>query len=395
MQAIYRPTLADINLDHLRANYNAFREALPTDMLLLACVKANAYGHGAVEVARELQQLGADYLSVAFLDEALELRQAGITLPILVLGYTPPDGVAEALKHDITLTVYSDDVAEALARLPASSRRLKVHVKIDTGMGRLGFTHHEEALSYIAHLQELPSVHVEGVFTHYARADEADKRSVLAQYERFRELIGKLESRGMAIPYIHAGNSATAIDTPELGCNMVRLGISMYGMYPSGEVDRGRIGLTPLLRLVSRVIMVKDVPPGTPIGYGGTYVTAGEARIATIPIGYADGYSRLLSGKAHVLIHGERRPVVGRVCMDQCMVDVTGMAVKPGDEVVLIGAQGDASIPAEELAEQLGTINYEVTSMIAARVPKVYVRGGVRVDVVNPLLHQFSTRKKP
>jgi alanine racemase len=200
-------------------------------------------------------------------------------------------------------------------------------------------------------------------------------------------LLERCRASGLNVRYAHAGNSATGIDTPELAFNMVRLGISLYGLYPSDEVDRSRVALEPLLKFVSRVVMVKDVPPGTPIGYGGTYTAAGTRRIATVPVGYADGYSRLLTGKAMVLIRGERRPVVGRICMDQCMVDATGLDVRIGDEVVLIGSQGTARITADEVAAWLGTIHYEVTSKIANRVPRVYIRNGERIETVNPLLH--------
>jgi alanine racemase len=383
----YRPTYVEISLDALRHNLQAFRAALPRDTRIMAVVKGNAYGHGAVQIAAEAVACGANYLGVALLDEALELRRAGITAPVLVLGYTPPEGIDAAIEHDVTLTAYSEDMLAALSARPAAERRLKVHVKFDTGMGRLGFTDAEEAIRYIRDLSALPAVCVEGVFTHYARADEQDKRHVALQSERFRQLIERCRTSGIEFRYAHAGNSATAIDTPELAFNMVRLGISMYGMYPSDEVDRSRVVLEPVMRFVSRVVMVKDVPAGTPIGYGGTYTAGGNERIATIPVGYADGYTRLLSGRSHVLIRGQRRPIVGRICMDQCMVNATGLDVRIGDEVVLIGSQGAERITADELAKTLGTIHYEVTSKIANRVPRVYVRNGERVGVVNPLLH--------
>ena len=387
MDPYYRPTRAEISLDALHHNLQAFRSALPAEMRIMAVVKGNAYGHGALAIADEAVRGGADYLGVAFLDEALELRRAGIAAPILVLGYTPPDGFDQALRHDITLTVFSDDALYGLARLPRTARRLKVHVKIDTGMSRIGLPGYEEAVRFIDKLLELESVEVEGLFTHYARADEADKRYTLDQYERLVRIVEHYRSRGIGFPYVHAGNSAAAIDTPQYCFNMVRLGISMYGLYPSQEVNRQRVELEPVMRLVTRVVMLKDIPAGTPVSYGGIYTAQGKETIATIPVGYADGYSRMLTGKACVLVKGRRVPVVGRICMDQCMINVTGIDAALGDEVVLIGSQGDERITAEELADWLGTINYEVTSMVSNRVPRVYLRGGQCIRVVNPLLH--------
>lgn len=391
MQAIYRPTLADINLDHLRANYNAFREALPTDMLLLACVKANAYGHGAVEVARELQQLGADYLSVAFLDEALELRQAGITLPILVLGYTPPEGVEVARRHDVTITLFSTEVLQAIQALPAEpDKPLKVHIKIDSGMGRLGLLPGEHALAFIEEAFSLPQVIVEGMFTHFARADENNKDYTLEQYRRFKGVADALRDRGRHIPIIHTGNSAAAIDTPELSYNMVRVGISLYGLYPSEEVNRRAVSLHPVMTLKTKLVFVKNLPPHSGISYGSKYVTEQTETIGTLPIGYADGFSRMLSGKAEVLIRGRRVPVVGNICMDQCMVSLKPFAeesaqIQAGEEVVLIGQQSGERITADELAAKLGTIHYEVVCMIAHRVPRRYIRDDIPVKTLNPL----------
>lgn len=395
MQAIYRPTLAEINLDHLRANYNALREALPNQMTLLACVKANAYGHGAVEVARELQQLGVAYLSVAFLDEALELRQGGITSPILVLGYTPPEAVQTAYEHDVTLTLFSPEVLQAIKALPVTPEKpLKVHIKIDSGMGRLGLLPGENAISFIEEVFSLPQVIVEGMFTHFARADEHNKDYTLEQYRRFQGVADALRDKGYLIPIIHTGNSAAAIDTPELSYNMVRIGIALYGLYPSDEVNRRTVTLRPVMTLKTKLVYVKNLPPHSGISYGTKYVTEQEERIGTLPIGYADGFSRILSGKAEVLIRGRRTPVVGNICMDQCMVSLKLFAeeaeqIKAGEEVVLIGQQSGECISAEELAAKLGTIPYEVVCMIAHRVPRLYTRGDRPVKTVNALWHNL------
>lgn len=393
MQRQYRPTQAEINLDHLGSNVEAFRAALPQGMKLLACVKANAYGHGAVETARELERIGADYLSVAFLDEALELRQHGITLPILVLGYTPPEGIVEAWKHNVTITLFSREVLEAIRSLDPglSDRRLKVHIKIDSGMGRLGLLPGEEAVAFVQEVADLPQAELEGMFTHYAKADEEDKTYTLEQYRRFQSVVDALRNQGCTIPILHTANSAAAIDSPGLSYDMVRVGISLYGLYPSAEVNHQAVKLSPVLTLKTKTVLVKTLPSHWGISYGTRYVTQDNERIATLPIGYADGFSRMLTGKAQVLIRGRRVPVVGTICMDQCMVSLQAFAeeaedIQAGEEVVLIGHQHGETISAEEVASQLGTLNYEVICMLAHRVPRVYTRGGTEVASINPLL---------
>ncbi len=393
MQVNYRPTIAEINLDHLRANYHVFRSALPQDMMILACVKANAYGHGAVKVAQEMEKVGADYLSVAFLDEALELRRAGIELPVLVLGYTPPEAIQVAWENDITVTLFTQEVLDVMSQLPVQStvKPLKVHIKIDSGMGRLGLFPDDEALSFIERAFSIPGIQVEGLFTHFAKADEEDKSYTLEQYRRFLCVADALGEKGYHIPIIHTGNSATAIDTPHISHNMVRIGISLYGLYPSDEVNTKKIVLTPVLTLKTQTVYVKTLPPQAGISYGSKYVTEDNEVIATLPIGYADGYSRMLSGKAEVLIRGRRIPVVGTICMDQCMVSMQTFAeeakeIQVGEEVVLIGQQSGDCITADELASKLGTIPYEVICMLAARIPRHYIQGGVLQHVVNPLM---------
>ncbi|MCK6074836.1 alanine racemase [Paenibacillus silvae] len=393
MQGQYRPTQVEINLDHLRSNVTAFREALPQRTKFLACVKANAYGHGAVEMARELERLGVDYLSVAFLDEALELRLHGITSPILVLGYTPPEGVAAAWQHDVTITLFSRDVLEAIRQQDAScfANKLKVHIKIDSGMGRLGLLPGHEAIEFIQEVSSMEQVMLEGMFTHYAKADEQDKTYTLEQYQRFQSVAQTLRDQGCVIPIIHTANSAAAIDTPELSYDMVRVGISLYGLYPSTEVNHQAVKLLPVLTLKTKAVLVKTLPPHWGISYGTRYFTQENERIATLPIGYADGFSRMLTGKAQVLVRGRRVPVVGTICMDQCMVSLQSFAqeaeeIQAGEEVVLIGHQLDGVITASEVADQLGTIDYEVICMMAHRIPRVYIRDGEVVARKNPLL---------
>ncbi|NGZ76031.1 alanine racemase [Saccharibacillus alkalitolerans] len=390
----YRPTQAVVDLDALRANYEAFRLHLDPSTLLLACVKANAYGHGAVEVSRELERLGADYLSVAFLDEALELRDAGVGLPILVLGYTPPEGLRVARERGITIALFSEEVLEAARRLERSSsgRRLKVHIKVDSGMGRLGRAAGADATAFVKRAVETETIEVEGIFTHFARADEADKTYTRFQYEAFRSTVDALAQEDIDIPLIHTGNSAAAIDTPGLSPKMVRIGISLYGFYPSCEVNRAAVKLQPVLSLTTRAVFVKTLQHPTGISYGSLYTAEAGERIATLPVGYADGYSRMLGGKAEVLIRGRRAPVTGTICMDQCMVSLKSFAdaedIQEGEEVVLLGSQSGEAITADEIAAKLGTIHYEVVCMLAHRVPRIYVRKGAVIARLNPLFDE-------
>lgn len=391
MDLFYRPTWVEISLDALRSNVAAFRSVLPQMMKLMTVIKANAYGHGAQEVAQEALDCGADYLGVAFLDEALELRAAGITAPILVLGYTPVEGIVPAYTHDITLTVYSDEVLEALAGLhreyASVGRPMKIHVKIDTGMGRIGLHDEESAFRFIEQAIRLEGVKVEGLFTHYARADEEDKAYTLEQHRRFEAIVEHFRSRGVVFPILHAGNSATGIEFPELSYNMLRLGISLYGLYPSEEVNRRKVELLPVMSFKTKPVMIKTLPPGSGISYGTIYTTRGEEKIATLPVGYADGYTRMLTSKAEVLVCGQKVPVVGKICMDQCMINVSDVPeLRLDDEVVLFGKQGSEVISADDLAAALGTINYEITCMVSSRVPRVYIRNGQPYKVVNHLL---------
>jgi alanine racemase len=327
-------------------------------------------------------------LGVAFLDEALELRQAGISAPILVLGHTPAAGMEQAWKYDITLNVFNEDGLEAAMKAGTKERPLKIHVKVDTGMGRLGANAERDAIPFIEKALAVPTVMVEGVFTHYAKADETDKAYTYEQHSRFKRVVDHFSSKGVTIPLIHAGNSATGIEFPELSYNLVRLGVSMYGLYPSDEVDQSQVDLHPVMSIKTAITMVKTLPEGAGVSYGTIYHTRDNERIGTLPVGYADGFSRMLTGKAEVLVRGTRVPVVGRICMDQCMISIDGLDdVAAGEEAVLIGRQGEAVISAEELAQALGTINYEITCMIAHRVPRVYVQDGVQVSVSNPLWH--------
>lgn len=391
MDSFYRPTWAEISLDALRHNLKSFRRILPDTINILAVVKADAYGHGAVHIAREAIAEGASYLAVAFIDEALELRRAGIHTPILVLGCTPPEAIPLAVDYDITINVYNSEFLDALARRQPSERPVRVHIKLDTGMGRLGLYREEEIIALIQRALSLPGVQVEGLFTHFACADEEDKTYTYEQYRKFDRIVKHFADQGVTFPYLHTGNSATAIEFPNLSYNMIRLGIAMYGLYPSMEVNRERIELTPVMSLKTRIVMLKTMPEGAGVSYGSRYHTREGERLGTLPVGYADGFSRMLTGKAQALVRGYQVPVVGTICMDQCMISVAEVpGVELGDEVVLFGTQGASTISADQLASQLGTINYEITCMIAHRVPRVYVEDGGTVDAVNPLLHHFA-----
>lgn len=398
LEAYYRQTYAEIDLDRLRHNIQIFRHSIPAHVKLSVCVKANGYGHGAVTVAEIAEEEGVDYLNVAFLDEAIQLRNAGITTPILILGYTPPEGIPTAFSHDITLNVFSNDTLEALEQIAPSlsaqhgGRKLKLHVKIDSGMGRLGIRSIDTAVDYIRRLSVIDGVEVEGIFTHYACADECDKTYTIMQHTRFQAIIDALQQEGLKPPIVHTSNSAASIDQTEYNHDMIRVGVSLYGLYPSNEVNHQRLALQPILSWKTKVAHVKAVPANEAISYGAHYRTQHEKEwIATIPVGYADGYSRLLRGSAEVLIRGKRVPVVGSICMDQCMISLLPLgeeaaSIKQGEEVVLIGTQGDESIPIDELADKMGTIHYEIACMLAHRVPRVYVENQHIHKVVNPLI---------
>ncbi|TVX91877.1 alanine racemase [Paenibacillus agilis] len=397
MESYYRPTRIELSLDALEHNIQAFRSMIPEETKLGLCVKANAYGHGAVEIAKAAEQIGADYFNVAFIDEAIQLRQAGIVTPILVLGYTPPEAIPTAFCHHISINVYSEDVLEALEqRAPALSaandgHRLSVHVKIDSGMGRLGLRSPDEAVAFMSRLSRIEGVEVEGLFTHFATADEADKTYTNMQVERFQTVVQALKQHQLCPPVIHLSNSAGTIDLPECAVNMVRVGISMYGLYPSEEVNKTAVSLQPVMSWKTKVVHVKQLPAGEGVSYGTKYFTTEDEWIATIPVGYADGYSRMLSGKAEMLIRGKRVPVIGRICMDQCMVSLAPLGEEAadmgvGEEVVLIGKQQDACISTEEVADKLGTINYEVICKLAHRIPRIYVKQHGTSIVYNPLL---------
>jgi len=356
---------------------------------ICAVVKADGYGHGALETAQIALAGGASYLAVAFLDEALELRRAGIRSPILILGFTPEDHFDKIVEQDITQTIFTFESAKRLSEeAQRQGKTAKIHIKLDTGMNRLGFQAGPSAVREIEKIFKLEGLYVEGIFTHFSKADETDPSFTKMQFENYQAVVSSLEQTGYVIPIKHAANSAAIMQFPETHLDMVRPGIILYGLYPSDEVDKSKLDLKPVMTFKTKVSYVKTVSAGKAVSYGGSYITKRKSIIATLPVGYADGYSRLLSSKASVLIKGQRAPVVGRICMDQCMVDVTDVKgdVTVGEDVVLLGEMGNETISADEIARILGTINYEVVCAISKRVPRIYTASGNIVKIKNVLV---------
>lgn len=381
-----RPVWAEINLDNLAHNIREVRKHTDKDALVTAVVKANGYGHGSVEISRTFLDNGADRLAVALLTEAIELRKGNITEPILILGYTPPTQYEKLLEYNIIQTIYNYEDAKILSNKAVElGKKATIHIKIDSGMGRIGFLPIEDSIKDIINISKLPNIYVEGIFTHLAKADEIDKSHAMEQFEKYMKVVNNLEKHGLSIPIKHVSNSAGIIDIPKFNLNMVRAGIMIYGFYPSEEVEKN-MKLKPAMALKAKISHLKVVPKGTGISYGQIFVTEKESKIATIPIGYADGFTRMLTGKAEVAVRGKRAKIVGKICMDQCMIDVTNIDdVKLGDEVVIFGYGLDCP-SADELASKLGTINYEIVCMVGRRVPRVYMSGEKIVKIKDYLL---------
>jgi len=367
-----RPVWVEVDLENIKFNLNQVKKNIPEDTKIMAVVKADAYGHGVLPVAKAALEGGADRLAVALPEEGKELRENDFKLPIQILGEVLPNQIPILVENDLIPTISKLDTIKKLNELADKKDIIKkVHVKVDTGMGRIG-VFPDDAINFIKKVDSYDNIYIEGIMTHFAKADEEDKSYTYKQWERFQSVIDKLKEIDIKIPIKQAANSATIIDLPEFSLNMVRPGIMMYGLRPSHEVDES-FKLKPALSWKAKIVYLKEVPPGTGISYGTTYVTKRKAKIATIPMGYADGFSRLLSNKGEVLINGKRAPIRGRVCMDQFMVDVTDIDnVNIGDELVLIGKQGNDELTATEMADLIGTINYEITCDITKRVPRVY-----------------------
>ncbi len=376
------PIYAEVNLEAFRHNLAEVKQLLSGNTKVMAVVKADAYGHGADILAREAEQNGADCLAVARMNEAVRLRNAGAKSPMLLFDNCEPESAARYIELDIRPTINSSAEAGAFSAAAVSTgKTLKVHVKVDTGMGRLGFLSDQVVFNCngsrladeIVRISKLPGIFIEGVYSHFASADSADKTHACRQLAMFKELTDELTARLDAKPLFHIANSAAIMEMPESHMDIVRPGIMLYGIYPSKEVDRSRVKLQPVLSFKSKVIHIKKVGPGFCVSYGSTFVTSRETVIATVPAGYADGYNRLLSSRGEMLVRGRRAPILGRVCMDLTMIDVTDIhGVSLHDEVVLIGSQGSEDISAEAIADMTGTIGYEVLTSISPRVHRLY-----------------------
>jgi alanine racemase len=377
-----RPAWVEVDLDVFEENLRSVQRAVGSKCGVMAIVKADGYGHGAIECARISEESGCRALGVATTGEALELRQAGITMPILQLGFTSAEQAEVTVANDIEATVYNIDIVRALSRAATKlGRPAKVHLKIDSGMNRLGLRPGRDLERFVKDLPSLPNIHIVGAFTHFASSD-GDKDFTRQQFSEYRSALATLASLGITNIMKHAANSAGITDFPETHLDMVRPGIIIYGYYPSDSVNKSTAPVVPPLSLKARISHVHVAHPGETIGYGRTYNAQAETVVATLPIGYADGYNRSLSNRGSVLVKGHRVPIIGRVCMDQMMVDVTSVsAVDVGDEVVLIGHQGDEVITADDLALMVGTISHEILTRLGLRLPRVYHRRGQRFMV--------------
>ena len=374
-----RAVWAQIDLDAAAHNMRQIRKHVGPDVKIAAVVKANAYGHGSVELAKTFAENGADCFAVSSLDEAVELRRyAHIDKEIFILGHTDARRTEELLTYDIEPAVFNLKNAEFFSQeAQRLGKTLRVHIAVDTGMSRVGFQVNEFSVSEIKAIAALPNIEIRGMFTHFAVSDIKDKTFTREQYGHFRWMCKRMEEEGIHIALRHCCNSAAALELPEYYCDMVRPGIIMYGCEPSPDVDIKPYDLRPVMSLRCCIAHVKLIDAGATVSYGRHYTAPSRRKIATLPVGYADGYSRILSGKVDVLYHGHRVPQVGAICMDQCMIDVSGEAnVHAGDEVVLFGRQGDSFIPIEEIAAACGTINYEIMCNISRRVPRVYIKNG-------------------
>ncbi len=370
-----RPAWIEISLPAIRHNITAFRQILSPEADIMAIVKADAYGHGAVRVAGALREEGVKRFGVALLQEGVELRENGFDEPILILGCTWEDDFPLILKYGLTSTIYDYSQAALLERrAEEAGKPARVHIKIDTGMGRIGFQPEMGAVKEIGRIAKLPNLIVEGMFSHLALADDPLNHFSTAQFARFSQCLDDLEQAEIGFPIKHLANSAATMNFPAMHLDLVRIGISLYGLYPDVRMAaHPKIDLLPAMQVKARLVQVKEVPEGTPLSYGCTFTTRRRSRIGTVPMGYADGIPRALSNNGDVLVKGQRCPIAGRVCMDQFMVDLTGLdGVAAGDEVVFLGSQQDACISADEVAGRAGTISYEIVTRMSPRLPRVY-----------------------
>lgn len=369
----YSRTYADVDLNAIRHNIRETRRSIKENTRIMAVVKANAYGHGAVRVSHALYDL-VDAYGVAMIEEALELRRSGIDKSILILGYTGEQWYPEVIRENISQTVYTWEMAEKLDQTAGDmGKKAIIHIKLDTGMGRIGFAPTRENIRVVKQIAGLPNLEIEGIFTHFARADEGTVLPIEEPFRQYTSFVAGLEAEGIRIPFKHVSNSASIISFPEGNLNMVRSGITTYGLYPSSQVPKDILHLRPAMQWKAVISYVKQIPPGTSISYGGTFTADHTMKVATVPVGYADGMKRDLSNKGYVLIHGKKAAILGRICMDQFMADVTDIPeAAAGDEVTIFGRDGEREIPVEEIADLSHSFNYEFVCGITARVPRRY-----------------------
>lgn len=383
----YRPVWEEVNLDNLTYNIGQIKSKVGHKRLI-GVVKADAYGHGAFEVSQVLLENGVERLAVAVLDEAVELRQKRIKSPIMVLGIIPHTLIGDILDYDVETIAPSYEYACKLSKAAVDKGKIaKIHIAVDTGMGRIGFLINDDSVDEIYKISQLPNIEIQSLFSHFSTADELDKTYSQEQFEKYKLFYDKLMEKKIKINMRDIANSAAIMELPDTYCDSVRPGIIIYGYYPSNEVDKNELNIKPLMTLKASVVHVKTLEAGQYVGYGRKFQSKRKSVIATLPIGYADGYTRMLFGKAKVIINGKFAPVVGNICMDQCMVDVTDAGeVNVGDEVVLIGEKDGLRFNAEDIAKILGTISYEVLCMMSKRIPRVYIKNGEVIKVKNYLI---------
>ena len=383
----FRPVWEEVNLDNIAYNMKNIR-AKTKSKEIFAVVKADAYGHGAVDVAPVLLENGATRLSVAVLSEGVELRKSGIKCPINILGVTPETLFDYIIDYDLEPVVFNYDYALKLSKAAKSKNKtVKIHIKVDTGMGRIGFLPTEESVAEAVKISKIPNLEIQGLFSHFSTADEMNKEYSKYQFEKYNWFLNKLVDNGVKIEIRDLANSAAIMELPDTHFDGTRPGIILYGYYPSTDVNKKELDIKPVMTLKADILHIKTMEPGQYIGYGRKFKTERKSIIATLGVGYADGYTRMLSGKAKVIINGQFAPVVGSICMDQCMIDVTDIeGVKIGDEVILMGSDGKLKFDVDDIAPLLGTINYEVLCMLSKRVPRVYIKGGEIVKVRDYIL---------
>lgn len=379
---MYLRTYAQINLDAVKYNIENTRAKLQSGVKLLGVIKADGYGHGAVKLAKEFEA-DFDFFGVACIEEALELKNAGIKTPLLILGYVSPEDFCAVVANDIRIPIFHESDAKALSdEAVKQGKTVPFHFCLDTGMSRIGFQADDESADICAEIAKLPNITAEGIFSHFATADESDLTKALAQQKLFSDFCGKLEARGVEIPIKHINNSAGIMNFDKQ-FNMCRMGIILYGLYPSHEVDESLLDIRPAMQWITHISHIKTLPAGREISYGGDFKTTKDTVVATVPVGYADGYPRCLSNIGEVLVCGKRVRIIGRVCMDQFMIDVTGIdGAQLGSEIVLVGTQGDEALTMEEVSEKAHSFNYELPCRVARRVPRVYIKDGHETEVI-------------